>query len=205
MAGYRNPRGKIVRRLKINLFGNPKYDNLLKRKPHPPGKAPKERGRGKMSDYGRQLMEKQKIMFCYGLSARQFRTLFFKAKKLPGITSSNLLSLLERRLDSVAFSSGFARSRAQARQLVSHGHLRVNGRKVDIPSYTVVAGDTIQVKPTSRSEAMVRKNLSGKGGPVSTWLQVDQDNLQLAVKNNPGEADVPRIADTQLVVEFFSR
>ena len=148
MARSSKARGKTVRHLGINIFGNPKYDRLLKKKPYGPGEPKK--GRIRETEYARQLKEKQKVKFAYGLSERQFRNLFYKAKVLKGVTGHNMLILLERRLDNVVYRMGMAASRRQARQLVGHGHIHLNGRKVTIPSALVRPGDKISVKSKKR-------------------------------------------------------
>jgi small subunit ribosomal protein S4 len=141
MARPSKARGKIARHLGVNVFGNPKYDRLLKKKPYGPGEPKK--GRIRETEYARQLKEKQKVKFAYGLSERQFRNLFYKAKTMKGVTGHNMLILLERRLDNVVYRMGMAASRRQARQLVSHGHIHLNGRKVTIPSAMVRPGDSV--------------------------------------------------------------
>src|SRR5690554_3679428 len=149
MAKNCTPKGKIVRRLGVNIYGNPKYDRLLERRPTPPGQHGAAR-KGKPSDYSRQLLEKQKVRFCYGLSEKQFRRVFTRAKAMKGIAGNNMLVLLGRRLDNMVYRLGMASSRAQARIFVRHGHYLVNGRKVNIPSALVDPGDVIEVREKSR-------------------------------------------------------
>ena len=155
MARPSKARGKIARHLGVNVFGNPKYDRLLKKKPYGPGEPKK--GRIRETEYARQLKEKQKVKFAYGLSERQFRNLFYKAKTMKGVAGHNMLILLERRLDNVVYRMGMAASRRQARQLVSHGHIHLNGRKVTIPSAMVRPGDQVSVKSKKSSEMLMRQ------------------------------------------------
>ena len=150
MAKSQTTKGKIVRKFGENIFGNPKYDRLLNRKPYAPGQHGQGR-RSKLSNYGTQLREKQKIKFMYGLLEKQFRLNFVKADKMKGETGTNMLQLLESRLDNVAFRLGFAPSRPAARQLVSHKHFLVNNKVVNIPSYIVKQGDVIEVRDKSKN------------------------------------------------------
>ena len=142
MAKLKQSRGKLVRKFGENIFGNPKYDRLLNRKPYGPGQHAQSR-RGKVSNYGIQLQEKQKIKFMYGLLEKQFRIVFKKAEKLKGETGTNMLQLLESRLDNIVYRLGFAPTRPAARQLVSHKHFLVNGKPVNIPSFILKPGDNV--------------------------------------------------------------
>ena len=144
MAKTNQPRGKLVRKFGENIFGNPKYDRLLNRKPYGPGQHAQSR-RGKISNYGTQLREKQKIKFMYGLLEKQFRITFKKAEKIKGETGTNMLQLLESRLDNVVYRLGFAPTRPAARQMVNHKHFLVNGVIVNIPSYVLKPGDAIYI------------------------------------------------------------
>ncbi len=198
-------RGKIVRRLGINLFGNPKYDRLLKRKSNPPGADKTRRIRKKDSEYARQLVEKQKLKLSYGLSERQFRNLFEKAKNMKGVTGDNMLSLLERRIDNVVYRMGMATTRPQARQLVSHGHIMVNGRSVDVPSLVVGEGDTVTVKERNASTKLVRASLSHHDRPIPAWLSVSADEVAGKIERLPVRSDIPTIANEQLVIEYYAK
>ncbi|MCD6342740.1 MAG: 30S ribosomal protein S4, partial [Spirochaetaceae bacterium] len=160
MARNTKARGKVVRRLGVNIFGNGKYDRLLKKKPQKPGQEKGYRGRNKVSDFGRQLLEKQKLRFSYGLSEKQFFNTFVKAKTLSGLTGDNMMILLERRLDNVVYRLGLATTRAQARQYVSHGHIRLNGKRSNVPSIVVREGDDIQVRETEASKKIIRESLA---------------------------------------------
>ncbi len=206
MAKNFTPKGKIVRRLGVNIYGNPKYDRLLERRPTPPGEHGAGR-RGKPSDYSRQLIEKQKVRFCYGLSEKQFRRVFDKAKGMKGITGHNMLVLLERRLDNMVFRLGLASTRTEARLFVRHGHFLVNGRKVDIPSYLVRAGDVIQVREKSRKIAKITEALESvmrRGVPA--WLELERDAFKGTVKTLPAREELTSpVFEEQLIVELYSK
>ena len=199
------PRGKIARRLGVNVFGNPKYDKLLRKKPDAPGSIPGTRKRKRISDYGLQLLEKQKLRYHYGLSEKQFKNTFFKAKKKSGITGDILIRMLESRLDNTIYRLGWAASREQARQMVGHKHFRLNGKSVNIPSILLQPGDRIEVKSAERSRTMVRNNIAAVNREKCSWLETDADSLSGEFKIQPAadEAAVP--ADIQAVIEFYSR
>lgn len=204
MARNSTARGKIVRRFGLNIYGNQKYDRLLKRKPNGPGNP--KRGRIRQTEYGRQLNEKQKLKWAYGLSERQFSNLFYRAKAMKGVTGDNMLMLLERRLDNVVYRLGMATSRAQARQLVSHGHIVLNGRKVTIPSAVVRPADTIGVRDRKPTKDLVRRLMSDNSSrPIPPWLTVSRDDLVGKVEVNPTRDVIPTIAEEQLIVEFYSK
>lgn len=172
-----------------------------------PGKDPKARA-GKRSEYGLQLREKQKIRRMYGMLEKQFHLTFEKALRMPGVTGDNLVRLLESRLDNVVYRMRFAINRNQARQLVLHGHVLVNGKKVDIPSYQVRKGDTIEVKEKSKRLALVQNALSeiGKSGTMP-WVTVDVDAVKGVFENYPERREVSDLSDVkeQLVVELYSK
>jgi small subunit ribosomal protein S4 len=204
MARLTKAKGKVVRRLGTNIFGNPKYDRLLKKKPQGPGEPKK--GRVRQTEYGRQLVEKQKMKLAYGLSERQFRNLFFKAKHMKGVTGDNMLILLERRLDNVVYRLGMATSRAQARQLVSHGHIMLNDRPLSIPSAVVRAGDRITVKERKATKDLVRRLLADNSSrPIPPWLVMSRDDMIGSVQALPTRDVIPTIAEEQLVIEFYSK
>lgn len=164
------------------------------------------RRRGRLSDYGLRLREKQKAKRIYGVYEGQFRSYFAEAERLKGNTGENLLVLLERRLDNVVFSLGFAESRAQARQLISHGHIAVNGRKVDVASYLVTVGQTVAPKERKKSQAFVRERLEARrGDAVPAWLSVDDKKLEGQVVQMPTREDVTQPIQENYIVEFCSR
>ncbi len=204
MSRNLEPKGKIVRRLGHNIFGNPKYDRLLERKPNPPGEVKKHRPR--ISEYGKQLAEKQKIRFAYGLTERQFRIVFANAKKMKGVTGDNMLSLLERRLDNVVYRLGMASTRTQARQIVNHGHVQVNNRKASIASQVVKTNDSITVKDKDASKKLVQALISSNiNREIPEWLALSKVDMTGTVNRLPEKADIAPVGDEQLVVEFYSK
>jgi small subunit ribosomal protein S4 len=199
MARYTGPKFKLSRRLGISLSGTGKE---LKR-PFPPGQhGPGQRK--KMSEYGLQLSEKQKLRHMYGLSEKQFRNLFNLAAKQSGVTGENFLVLLESRLDNLVYRLGFANSRAGARQLVAHGHITVNGRKVDIPSYTVSVGDVIGLRERSRNLKVV-KEARENSNFMPAYLEFDEKNMEGRYVRRPERSELPQEIDEKLIVEFYSR
>jgi small subunit ribosomal protein S4 len=205
MARSEKARGKVVRRLGVNIYGNVKYDKLLKKKPQGPGQERGKRSRNKVSNFGQQLLEKQKIRFAYGISEKQFYNTFLKAKKKEGLTGDNMMILLERRLDNVVYRLGMANTRAQARQMVGHGHIRLNGERSDIPSIVVREGDVIKVKDSDGSKKLVRDNLTKSGQPVPVWLSIVEDDLVGKIERLPYRTDIATVANEQAVVEFYSK
>ena len=210
MARYTGPVCRLCRREGVKLFlkGERCYTSkcAMERRPYPPGMHGQERRRTKLSDYGIRLREKQKLRRIYGVMERQFRRYFDMATRAKGMTGRELLTLLERRLDNVVYRLGFASSRAQARQLVRHGHFTVNGRKVDIPSYLVKPGDVIAVREESKKKAYF-KNLAEEMEQVSvpSWLSLDPMTLSGRVLELPKREDIDVPVNEQLVVEFYSR
>jgi small subunit ribosomal protein S4 len=162
--------------------------------------------RGKPTSYGIMLREKQKVKRTYGLLEKQFRALFEKAERQKGVTGGNLLILLERRLDNVVFRLGFANSRTQARQLVSHGHFQVNGRKVDIPSFLTKAGDEIALREKSKQMLLVKESLEtvGRRG-VPAWMELDKEAFSGKLKALPTREDLSPLINEQLIVELYSK
>ena len=206
MAKFTGPKGKLVRRFGVNIYGNPKYDRLLERRSHGPGQHGPSQARRKVSDYGQQLIEKQKLRHAYGLLEKQFRRTFRKAQQMRGVTGDNLLSLLETRLDSIAFRAGLGCTLMQARQLVNHGHLKVNGRRVDIASYRVRAGDVISVCDGSSSRELAARYLVENprfGG--AEWLTLDQKKMTVTVNRLPQRDEIQVAANEQMIVELYSK
>lgn len=176
----------------------------FERRGYPPGQH--GQGRIKFSEYGLQLREKQKIKRMYGLGESQFRGLFEKASTKKGITGNHLLTMLERRLDNVIYRSGFANSRAEARQLVRHGHFSINGKLVDIPSYMIEKGDLIEVKEKSRGVARIGGAIEGaKRREIPQWLELDGANFKSRVRDLPTRDDVTAPMQERLVVELYSK
>ena len=205
MAKLKTPRGKLVRKFGENIFGNEKFDRLLNRKPYRPGQHGQARRR-RPSNYGIQLREKQKIKIMYGLLEKQFRAYFSKAEKMKGETGTNLMQLLERRLDNVVYRLGFASTRSQARQLVNHAHFLVNNRKVNIPSYLVKAGDKIKVRDRSKKlDVLLDSVRQIKGDLDLPWLELDKAKLTGTFIDIPAREDMGVIANEQLIVELYSK
>lgn len=163
-----------------------------------------QRGSGKVSEYGQQLKEKQKAKFVYGVQEKQFRKLFARASKMSGISGENLLMLLELRLDNVVYRMGFAKTRNEAKQLVSHGHFLINGKKVDIPSYTVQVGDVITVREKSRSKSIF-KETDDKAWNQAKWVSVDVEKLEGKVSAQPTREDIDFEIEERQIVELYSR
>ena len=205
MAKTRTAKGKLVRKFGENIFGNPKYDRLLNRKPYAPGQHGQGR-RSKLSNYGIQLQEKQKIKFMYGLLEKQFRLNFQKADKMKGETGTNMLQLLESRLDNVAYRLGFAPSRPAGRQLVSHKHFLVNNIVVNIPSYIVKPGDIIEVRDKSKKMDLILESMRRiKGDMDLPWLTIDKAKMRGTFIAVPDREEMQLTVNEQLVVELYSK
>lgn len=208
MARYCGSVCRLCRRENQKLFlkGDRCYTEKcsFERRGYPPGQH--GMGRVKFSEYGLQLREKQKIKRIYGLLEKQFRNLFEKALRMKGVTGSNLLSMLERRLDNVVYRSGLANSRTEARQMVRHGHFHVNGKRVDIPSFLVGKGDQIQVDEKSQSVTRIMAALeSVKRREIPQWLELDAAGKSARVRDIPGRDDVTAPMEERLVVELYSK
>ena len=209
MGRYIGPVCRLCRRegVKLYLKGARCYSPkcAMERRPYPPGQHGQKRAR-RPSDYAVRLREKQKLRRIYGISERQFRNLFEEASKKKGVTGSVFLGLLESRLDNVVYRLGFAVSRRQARQLVRHGHITVNGRRVDLPSYRVRPGDEIAVAEKSRNLELIRQNLEAmKGRKVGPWLSLDVEGMKGKFLRLPDREDLALPVNEQLVIEFYSR
>ena len=165
-----------------------------------------KRSNRKMSEYGLQLREKQKAKFIYGVLEKPFRNYFEKAQRMNGMTGDNLMILLESRLDNVVFRMGFARTRREARQIVDHKHVLVNGKQVNIPSYLIKAGDTVEIKEAKKSSPTYKEIVEVTGGRmVPDWLEVDQENLKGTVKELPAREAIDVPVDEMLIVELYSK
>jgi len=205
MAKSNKPKGKLVRKFGENIFGNPKYDRLLNRKPYSPGQHGQSR-RSKLSNYGIQLQEKQKIKFMYGLLEKQFRLTFVRAEKMKGETGTNMLQILESRLDNVVYRLGFAPSRPAARQLVSHKHFLVNNKIVNISSFIVKPGDVIEVRKKSRKMDIILESMRRiKGDMNLSWLSLDKAKMKGTFNAVPDRDEMQLTINEQLVVELYSK
>ena len=207
MARYRDASCRVCRREGIKLFlkGSRCFTEkcAIERRNYPPGQH--GLNRGKLTPFGVRLREKQKAKHIYGILERQFRKYFAWAERQKGITGENLLKLLERRLDNVVFRLGFAASRPEARQMVTHGHFRVNGRKVTIPSYLVKVGDVVELKPTSKLAQRVTDNLNAGRGQIPQWLEAIPAERKGVVRGLPLREDLQIPVQEQLVVELYSK
>ena len=209
MARYTGSVCRICRRENTKLFlkGDRCYSEkcAFERRSYPPGQHGQQRRR-KVSDYCIQLREKQKVKRMYGLLEQQFQSNFKKAERMKGITGSNLLILLERRLDNIVYRLGFASSRNQARQLVRHNHFLINGRKVNIPSYLVKVGDTITLREKSRKAQVILESMEtvARRG-IPEWLEMDNENFTGAIKAFPNREDLTMPIQEQLIVELYSK
>lgn len=193
--------------LKLFLKGDRCYSDKcsFERRAFGPGQHGQSRFR-KMSDYAVQLREKQKVKSMYGMLEKQFRLTFRNAERQRGVTGDNLLVMLERRLDNVVFRAGFASSRNQARQLVRHKHILVNGRKVDIPSFLVSADDILTIKEKSRANTLINESLEAVARRgVPTWIELDKDNFKATVKALPQREELTMPIQEQLIVELYSK
>jgi small subunit ribosomal protein S4 len=202
MARYIGPRVRVSRRFGLPIYGPTKY---LERRNYGPGvHGPKSRR--KTTDYGLGLIEKQKLRYYYGLLERQFRGVYERALKKRGVTGETMLQILETRLDSVVYHLGFANTRPAARQMVTHGHIKVNGRKVNIPSYGVKVNEVVEVKDSSVSRQTATKNLEmATSRAVPDWLSLNKDAFKGTLVRVPSREDIQPIANEQAVVEFYSR
>jgi small subunit ribosomal protein S4 len=202
MARYTGPRVRISRRFGTQIFGPTKY--LEKRNYGPGMHGPKHRR--KNTDYALGLMEKQKLRYYYGLLERQFHRVYQQALRKRGVTGETMLQLLECRLDNVVYQLGFAYTRAAARQMVCHGHIKVNGRKVSVPSYGVKVHDVIEVRNSDASRRLAAKNLEFSASrAVPDWLSLNKEAFKGVVMRLPTRDDIQPIANEQAVVEFYSR
>ena len=200
MARYRGPKQKIARRFNEPIFGPSKS---LERKPNPPGQHGQKRRR-RESEYATQLKEKQKAKHIYGVLERQFKNLFEKAARKKGVTGENLLRFLEARLDNTVFRFGFAATRRQARQMVTHRHFMVNGQVVNIPSYQLRPGDIVSIRPRSRLNRTFVENVK-KHRQAFSWLEADRRTLSGKFLDFPERSDIPENIREQLIVELYSK
>ena len=208
MARYTGPSCRLCRRENMELFlkGERCYTDkcAIKRRNYPPGQH--GQGRTKVSDYGVQLREKQKVRRIYGVLEKQFRSFFEKADRMKGVTGENLLFLMERRLDNVVYKLGFASSRTEARQLVRHGHFTLNNRKVNIPSIQIKVGDVVELREKSRKVGSINESLESvvrRGIPQ--WLELEKDSYRGIIKTLPVREDITVPIQEQLIVELYSK
>ncbi|MFN0092639.1 MAG: 30S ribosomal protein S4 [Acidimicrobiales bacterium] len=205
MARYTGPKARISRRLGVNIWGTHGETIALDRRPYPPGEHGRSRKRGNVSEYLQQLQEKQKARFSYGLSERQFRNLYEEANRRSGVTGDNMLRFLELRLDNIVYRAGWAATRPQARQFVSHGFVNVNGKRVNIPSYRVRKDDVIELRPKAREYIVVRQNIDVLDRTPPGWLETGDGGNSVIVRTLPLREQIDVPVREQLIVELYSK
>ncbi len=206
MSRYTGPRARVSRRLGTNIYGTRGEAAALEKRPYPPGVHGRTRRRGNQNtEYKFQLEEKQKARYTYGLNERQFRKVYDEANRRDGVTGENMLRFLELRLDNVVYRAGWFATRPQARQFVSHGHVIVNGKRVDIPSYRVRKGDVIEVKAKSRENAVVQWNTDVLDRTPPAWLEAGDHAHAIKVYNEPIREQIDVPLREQLIVELYSK
>ena len=201
MARYRGPKQKIARRFREPIFGP---SSALERKPYGPGQHGRSRYSRK-SEYAIQLDEKQKAKYTYGLLEKQFRNVYEKANAKEGVTGELLLQILEARLDNVVYRLGFAKTRRQARQFVSHKHIVVNGQIVNVPSFYVKSGDVITIRPKSRDLELINESLNSSSPGKYKWLEIDKKSKTGKYLNDPVKEEIPENINVQLIIELYSK
>lgn len=206
MASYHGPKAKVQRRYGEVLVSRPKYAKILEKRPYPPGDHGRDKQfrSGRRSNYGIQLNEKQKLAFIFNVRDRQMRRYYIKARNRPGNTGTNLLVLLERRLDNLVYRGGFAATIWAARQLVSHGHVLVNGERLNIASYSVNIGDEITVTDKMKQNVHIVESMESMGA-LPDYLMLNRDRMAVTFQHVPERQELPIPVDEQLVVEWFNR
>jgi small subunit ribosomal protein S4 len=205
MARYTGPKVRISRRLNVNIYENEKGTKALDRRPFPPGHHGRTRRRNAGSEYLAQLQEKQKAKYIYGVLERQFRKTYEEANRLAGPTGENLLRLLELRLDNVVYRAGFASTRPQARQFVSHGLILVNGKRLNIPSARVKKGDVISLSTKARDMIVIQHNVDTLDRSIVGWLEGGDGGKQVTVRTEPAREHIDVPVREQLIVELYSK
>ena len=205
MAKDFTPRGKISRKYAENLFGLPKYDKVIQKKPYEPGQHGAQGRRKRFSEYGLQLKEKQKAKYIYGLLEKQFKNTYEKAKKDKGITGENLMVRLECRLDTMVYRLGFAPSQRAARQMVSHRHFMLNGKPANIPSILVKVNDLISVREKSKKLELIHESLKRVSENPRPYLKIDKAAMEGKLTELPKRDDIPEKINEQLIVELYSK
>jgi small subunit ribosomal protein S4 len=205
MARYTGPKVRISRRLGVNVFENAKGSKALERRPFPPGTHGRTRRRGAGSEYLTQLQEKQKAKYIYGVLERQFRKMYEQATRLAGPTGENLLRLLECRLDNVVYRAGWASTRPQARQFVSHGLVMVDGKRVNIPSYSVTKGQMISLSEKAKNMIVIQHNIDTLDRKVVGWLETGDAGRLVTVRDLPQREHIDVPVREQLIVELYSK
>ena len=205
MARYTGPKARVSRRLGTNIWGTKGENIAMEKRPYPPGDHGRTRRRGNVSEYLLQMQEKQKARFTYGIGERQFRTLYAEASRRQGVTGENLLRYCELRLDNIVYRAGWAATRPQARQLVGHGHIDVNGRKVNIASYRVRKGDVIRLREKTRNLLVIQYNMDALGRTAPAWLESTDGGQEVAIRELPLREQIDTPVREQLIVELYSK
>ena len=205
MARYTGPKVRVSRRLGINVFENSKGTKALERRPFPPGAHGRTRRRSSEGEYLNQLQEKQKAKYIYGVLERQFRKIYDEAVRRSGPTGENILRLLELRLDNVVYRAGWAATRPQARQFVSHGLIKVDGKRVNIPSYTLGKGEIVSLSDKARNMIVIQHNIDTLGRAPVAWLDAQDGGKAVAVRDLPTREQIDVPVKEQLIVELYSK
>ncbi|MFV2038884.1 MAG: 30S ribosomal protein S4 [Acidimicrobiales bacterium] len=205
MSRYTGPKARVSRRLGTNIWGTKGETIALDKRPYPPGDHGRTRRRGNVSEYLLQLQEKQKARFSYGLTERQFRNIFQEASRRQGVTGENILQYLELRIDNLVYRAGWAATRPQAPQLVSHGHVNVNGRRVDIPSYRLRKDDEVALREKTRDMVMIQWNLDVLDRQAPAWIDMIDDGFGAKVRELPIREQIDVPLREQLIVELYSK
>ncbi len=205
MSRYTGPKARVSRRLNTNIWGTKGEAVALDRRPYPPGDHGRSRRRGTASEFLVQMQEKQKARHTYGLTERQFRNLFNEASRRQGVTGENMLRFLELRLDNFVYRMGWGATRPQARQLVNHGHVDVNGKRVTIPSYRLRKGDAVALRPQIRSSATIQWNVDVLDREPPAWIDRGADAFEAVVRELPLREQIDVPIREQLIVELYSK
>jgi len=205
VSRYTGPRARVSRRLGTNLWGTRGETIALDRRPYPPGEHGRGRRRGNPSEYLLQLQEKQKARFAYGLTERQFSNLYKEATNREGVTGDNMLRFLELRLDNIVYRTGWGATRPQARQFVNHGLIRVNGKRVNIPSYRARKGDVVSLSPKAQNMIVVRQNIDVLDRTAPGWLETGDGGHSVTVRELPVREQIDIPVREQLIVELYSK
>lgn len=205
MARYTGPKARVSRRLNTNIWGTNGENIAMEKRPYPPGDHGRTRRRGNVSEYLLQLQEKQKARYTYGYNERQFRNLYAEANRRQGVTGENLLRFCEQRLDNVVYRAGWAATRPQARQFVSHGHIEVNGKRVNVASYRVRKGDVVRLREKSRSMGVIGWNMEHYGRTPPPWIDTTDGGQEVTVRDLPLREHIDVPVREHLIVELYSK
>jgi small subunit ribosomal protein S4 len=205
MSRYTGPKSKVSRRLGTNIWGTKGENHAMENRPYPPGEHGRTRRRGNVSEYLMQLQEKQKARYTYGIGEKQFRNLYKEASRRPGVTGETLLQYCEQRLDNVVYRAGWANTRPQARQFVNHGHIDVNGRRVDISSFRVRQGDVVRLRDKARNITQIQWNLDVLDRAAPAWLETGDGGLEVTLRELPLREQIDTPVREHLIIELYSK